>query len=627
MSQSQTSGYDILVQLSEQQLNALMLQYSVPLPPGVTELTFLSLELDGAAASFVSNGVRLSFQIAAFGNTGTVDFVAKFDVQIIDGKRTLGIYTVSSTAADSHVTPSFPNAPAFEPIFKGGFEQFLLTTPQPLVSLATVDPSSGSTDPLTPTELHVKVIDDPAPLGIDCVTLMVNTGGSSGGNAAGVTQYLGNGPDGAVVTLSNQLLLERLIRLRLESAIPGSTFNPPCVLANQVEMLAASGVQTGVFGIVIHALDMHIVLQSLSVGIEGDHLLAAGSLGGSGAGFSASGSFSIRLYIVLRNGALEVDQYIDTLDADVHFEWWVYLLTGLAAGPVQALLLWWVQSAMNRGIDGMLAFLAVVGDQLGVNSIAVPAIPLGVNGGQLTIQSVLLDDLTLQGPVTRTPAVAAGLAIQGDLHVSHTDSMTLVNGVPLTGILLLQPGLHIVTTRKFAYRGLFSAALSQPVFPATFVWSWGGTPISGTGMRVVSQEGAHGIRDDVTTYFQVEGAHCWIWTPVGTTLVGQHLSLTLIDGAGHHSTASRVLSCDGITVTDFITQPLIGHVISDPGADPSHVVATATVEWLLQNPGVITPAIDRKRELSAAFQRGLTAKRDSSPAAGRSPPDKPTTTR
>jgi hypothetical protein len=129
----------------------------------------------------------------------------------------------------------------------------------------------------------------------------------------------------------------------------------------------------------------------------------------------------------------------------------------------------------------------------------------------------------------------------------------------------------------------------------------------------------------VTTYFQVEGAHCWIWTPVGTTLVGQHLALTLIDGAGHHSTASRLLSCDGIIVTDFITQPLVSHLIADPGADPGHGVAT--VEWLLQNPVAITPAIDRKKELSAAFQRGLTAKRDAGPVAGKSTTDKPTTTR
>ena len=236
-----------------------------------------------------------------------------------------------------------------------------------------------------------------------------------------------------------------------------------------------------------------------------------------------------------------------------------------------------------------------------MDGIAIPSVPLGIPGTQLQIQSVLLDDLTLAGPVTRIPAVAAGLAIQGDLHISHTDSTTLVNGVLLTGIALWQPGSHYVTTRKLAHRGLFSAALSEPVVPATFVWSWGGTPISGTGTRVVSQAGANGIRLDVTTYFQVEGAHCWIWTPIGTTLVGQHLSLTLIDGAGHHSTASKVLSCDGIIVRDFIAQPILPEVALDPAG---------TAAWMTQTLALPAAAIDRTAELSAAFKKGLTSKRE-----------------
>ena len=474
MAQSQTSGYDILVQLSEQQLNDIAA--ALPLPPlpsnpVVKQLTFNHLEMDAAFTNSTPNGVRLYFDFVAKVGiptySGTMDFIAVIDVRPdVNGKRVLGIYwqpgvsqvTVLNTPVNNLLTP----------IFQGALSN--PNMPKPLVTLGTVDPAAG-TDPLTPTDMHVKVIDDPDPSGIDCVTMMLNTGGSTGGDPAGVTHYLGNGPNGAVVTLSNQLVLERLLAPALGSAL-GATFNPPCVLASPVEIFSLTSTQYGPFGHVLYSVSMHINLQSMSVVVDGNYFRVTGTVGGSGNGWSVTGNFDVRLYVQVNNGALELVQVVVVpLQAEFDFAWWVWVLLGLGAGPLGLLLTAFVENAINVVIDRLLARFADIGSQL--SGIALPSIPLGIPGGQLTIQNVQLDDLVLQGPVQLIPGAAAGLAICGDLNLSHTDTTTLKNGVLVTGwaVFSIHGGDHYVITRKFSHRGLFSAAVSQPVLPATFSWT------------------------------------------------------------------------------------------------------------------------------------------------------------
>jgi hypothetical protein len=615
MSQSQTSGYDVLVQWTDEELNTL----AAALIPdqNIAGLTFAFKHLDlNTTSPAVTNGVHLVFDVTGIVPpvSGTIGFVAQIDARTIGPKRVLGIYVISPVA--SQVTPNLSPA-LLNGLAKTAFQNWLSGQPAPLVSINEIDPAAG-TDPLTPTDIHVNVIDN---LGgsYDCVTLMLNTGGSTGGDPAGVTHYLGTGPTGAVITLSNHLLLARLIQPRLAAAfaaagMPSATFVDECQLASPV-FLPFTSLPVDLLGATFR-IDANIYLASLMVIVDDDHLRVLGTLGGSGNGWHINqATFSFPLYIRANGGLLEVEQFPGIVTVDVGFDLWVWLIAGLNFGALGVFLTAAIQYAVNFVIDGVLASFSDVASKLGINSVAIPAIPYGPKGAQFTLQSVLLDDLILEGPVTETPAAAAGLTISGDLYVSHTDTTTLRNGVLVTGSaasVFFSPSAHFIITRRRAHRGLFGAVPSQPVFPATFSWSLEGAAMNGTGTFLSPQLNAQGILEAKTIYFQAEGAHCWIWTESGADLPGYLLSLTMVDGAGHSSTASMALSRVGVVIDDFISSPMkfldatLGTLaIADGGR-------IGMLDWK-HTLGMVPFAIDRKQELIAAFNQGLTTKPGTEP--------------
>lgn len=658
MAQSQTSGYDVLVQLSEQELNDQLEANFAPIPfasailpiSGTLEFRHLELDVDpNFPAPPVNNGIQLIFDALVSGNTNTVtvQVSAVLGIEAAGTQRTLGFYTYDQ----SPIVPGNPNLmiPIVKVLSPPGFN-FLApiirdTIKDKFYAFGAPINMPPSSDPLTPTDMHVKVIDDPNPSGIDCVTLMLNTEGTTGGNPAGVTTYLGQGqPNGAVVTLSNQLVVERLIRPRLQAAIPGSTFNPPCDLASPVPISIWTREKKTKRGRIIYSITITIYLQTMSVFVDGDHLRVVGTFGGSGNGWSIDASFSASLFIEVQDGVLQVVQRDLELNPNFNFAPWVWVVSALTGGALSVVITAAAQSAINAALDAVAAGIVDFASKLPPYITTLPTIPLGPSGGQLTITDVLLDDLTIRGPVTRVPAGPVSLALLGDLHVSHTDSTTTVNGVLFSGLAHAWPtGSHVMTTRRFAHRGLFRAVLSQAVFPATYSWSLAGVPISGTGSCVIlvpdpthlqlsptsTQFGlAHSLQG-ITIHYQVSGSHCWIWTPAGTTLTALQLFVTLTDGAGHHWTASRALSCIGVSVTDFIAQPLtlappkIGQLQTDPSGGALDTFTS--VDLMIQNRGPIVAAIDRREELSAAFKRGLTVKPVPKTSTTSNPTKKPPT--
>jgi hypothetical protein len=110
--------------------------------------------------------------------------------------------------------------------------------------------------------------------------------------------------------------------------------------------------------------------------------------------------------------------------------------------------------------------------------------------------------------------------------------------------------------------------------------------------------------------FQTEVAHCWIATPVGVTLTGRILTVKATDAAGHVSTASKPLSCVGVTVRDFVAEPMALSanvaVLAIVGDDDSGT----TLDGVSGTFVPVSTAIDRKSELAAAFKAGLAVKPD-----------------
>jgi hypothetical protein len=611
VSQQQTSGYDLLVQLSEQELNSQLENFPlapISVPPLMVNLTFESIELDiDLSLPMIANCVRLRVAALATSVVGTntitvynddIEIAGPLDVITIGNQRVL-VFQTAPLDTNFPVVRAAPGRPAMSPTISIAIHN-QLRSQQP-IPLGIAITQSGSTDPLTPTDMHVKVIDDPSPNDLDCVTLLFNTGGTTTGNSVGVTHYLGNGPTGAVVTLSNSLVLERLIRPHLAAAL-GATFDPPCVLHDLV------AIPTNNWFI------SYINLETMSVVVEGDHLRAVGTVGRNKPAWWVSGSFNIRLYLVLNNGVLDVSQVVDDVSADFHFKHWVWIVAGLTGSLIGLLITAVIQHAVNKLIDTVLSKFSDLSSKLGTNGVAIPTIPVGLNGGQLQIQSVMLDDLTLTGPVMLAPVTPPSLTLLGDLHLSHTDTTTTANGAPITGLFLQQPGVHYVVTHKRAFRGLFSAALSQPEYPVAFSWTLGGFPITGTGSRVLSEVNSLGLLVPIPIYFQVEGAHCWLSTPAGTSFRLQSLSVTVVDGVGRHSSVTRTLSCAGVVIDDFFGGPVLENLHFQSG----HIILDGLPITLNQSTAVIVPIIpeiDRTTELSNAFKLGLAAKPVDKPVA------------
>ncbi len=606
MSQSQTSGYDLIVQLSEQELNNQM-QTAFVLAPfsfniGVITVnvqpSFNHLELDVIPATqAIDNCVRLFVDFDVTSNAGIqLTATAEIDAPIT-------VVPLTATQRQLRIVfNSDPNMPLVTIVSSSmsvpgsvtnNIRDYLHNTVQYYDIGPSVD-LLASSDPLAPTDVHVKVVDDPNPLGIDCISILLNTGGSTGGNPNGVTHYVGTVPTGAIVVLSNQLLLERLIRPALENQL-SATFNPPCVLASPV-LIYEFRESRRIAGIKF-TVDIEIYLQSMEVHVEDDHLRVTGSFGGSGSGWSASGGFSARLYFDLANGVISVRQETDSMHGDFDFKWWVWVLMGLTMGGLGVLITAIAQYAINRIIDKAMSSLGDLASQLG--SVSVPTIPLGPGGGQLTITNVLLDDLTLQGPVNRIPASAAALSLRGDLVRTHTQTQYVVNGATVSKMQFMSAnaGLPYTITRKFTYRGVFSAVASQPLMPVSFEWSLAGVHLAGSGPQSVNILSGSQV---VQLHYQLQGANCWVWTDAGTEIANQMLVVIMTDGAGHASSAYVTLSRIGGTTESGTTQGL--QMASDIGV--INVVFTSDDG----TDGTVISVTDRSQELRNALEKGLVKK-------------------
>ena len=139
----------------------------------------------------------------------------------------------------------------------------------------------------------------------------------------------------------------------------------------------------------------------------------------------------------------------------------------------------------------------------------------------------------------------------------------------------------------------------------------------GTGSFFGAQLDEQGNLEIKSQGFEITGALCWIWTELGMDLPSVQLSVTMTDGAGHISTASTMLSCQGREVHDFTTGSftvpgILVAVGGGVGGTTSLIPASAI--------GLISPVIDRKQELAEAFKKGLAVK--STPPKGSAAPEK-----
>ena len=429
MALDRTSGYDMLVQISESELNDQiatafvaggLIPPSMTLPISVGGVTGTATVLFGTPVADLDRprprlGLTLPFANSQFAITapaavtlaplgGTIEIVDAIEVIVQGGNQ---IVTLDFNAGAPAITVTFDAASVaiLQPALavagltiaqvqnmvagtvltqlQSGVGRLDLTPPIPVVD---------DTDPTTLFDIDVTTINDTTAADRDCIVFGVRMASDSGGNInLATTNFIPAGSQ-SLVMMSNFWLLARVMRPRVAAALgrPVSDFDTPLRLNRNVPAPGGRG-----------------TLTRLEARVEGNRIRVDGRAVDSGTGWSAESNFSFFIDITLAGGAISVTATTPSVDTDVDLEWWVWLLSlglgalfgGIAGVIVAAIVLAVVEAVAEGIVDNLIS--GGIGGAIG----GIPAIPLGPIGGGLTLDTVILDDLELRCAITRSLAV------------------------------------------------------------------------------------------------------------------------------------------------------------------------------------------------------------------------------
>ncbi|GAB2813883.1 hypothetical protein [Ferruginibacter profundus] len=429
MAQDRTSGYDMLVQISEAEINnqlataflagsIIPASMSVPVNSGGlvgnAALNFRTpvADLDrprpkmGITIPFVNSQLALTAPapVTIAPVSGTITIVD--DIQVLDEVTTQTVVMDFNSGA--------PNVSvAFDAASQALLAPFLaiagmtLLQAQNLVAgmvlqelqnnlhqieLSPPIPVSDDTNPTTVFDIDVTTINDTSAADRDCIVLGIKMASDSGGNInTATTNFIPAGSQ-SLVMMSNFWLLARVMRPRVASALglAVSDLDTPLRLNRNVPAPGGRG-----------------TLTRLEARIDGNRIRVDGRATDSGTGWSAESNFFFFIDISLSGGALNITATTPDVDTDVDLEWWVWLTTlglgglffGIAGVIVSAIVLAIVEAVAEGIVDNLIS------DGISGSLGAIPSIPLGPIGSGLTMTSVLLDDLELRCAILRSITV------------------------------------------------------------------------------------------------------------------------------------------------------------------------------------------------------------------------------
>jgi hypothetical protein len=439
MALDRTSGFDMLVQISEAELNdqlatafvvggvfppAMTLPIAIGAVIGTADLLFGTpiADLDrprpslGLTIPFANSQLVITAPVAAtlapLG--GTIVIVDAIEV-IVQGTSQIATVDLNSGAPTVTVTFDGPSQNILQPALaaagltlaqaqtmvagivlqqlQAGTGRIDLTPPIPVVD---------DTDPTTIFDLDVTTINDVGAADRDCIVFGVRMASDSGGNInLATTNFIPAGSQ-SLVMMSNFWLLARVMRPRVAASLGRTVtdFDTPLRLNRNVPAPGGQG-----------------TLTRLDARVEGNRIRVDGQATDSGTGWSAVSNFTFFIDIALGGGAITVTATAPSVDTDVDLEWWVWLVSlGLGAlfggivGVIVAAIVLAVVEAVAEGIVNDLVSGGISGALGGI-----PAIPLGPIGGGITLDTVILDDLELRCSIIRSLSVP--VKTQGS-HVS-----------------------------------------------------------------------------------------------------------------------------------------------------------------------------------------------------------------
>lgn len=429
MALDRTAGYDMLVQVSEAEINnqlataflaGLLFPGSMSVPissGGVTGTADINLntpvaDLDrprpqmGITLPFSGSQLDITapvpLTVAPLGGTIViVDAVA----MVTQGTNQLAVMDFASTAPSVTVTFDASSAALLAPLLAvagltlaqaqnmmAGVVLTQLQTSVGQLALTPPIPVIDDTDPTTIFDIDVTTVNDTSTLDRDCLAFGVKMANDSGGNINGVTQSFIPAGSTSMVMMSNFWLLAKVMRPRVATAlgIPLNALDTPLRLNRSVPAPGGQG-----------------TLTNLSARVDGNRIRVDGRATDSGTGWDAESNFTFFIDIALSGGAITVNASTPSVDTDVDLEWWVWLVSlGLGAvfggivGAIVAAIVLAVVEAVAEGIANNLVSSGIGGALGGLGSI-----PLGPIGGGLTMTSLVLDDLELRGSIIRSVSV------------------------------------------------------------------------------------------------------------------------------------------------------------------------------------------------------------------------------
>ncbi len=440
MALDRTSGYDMLVQISESELNDQietaflaggLIPPSMTLPISSGGVTGTATVLFGTPVADLDRprprlGLTLPFANSQLAVTapvaltlaplgGTIVVVDAIEV-VVEGGSQVVTLDFEHGAPDVTVTFDAATVALLQPALTAagmtvaqvqnmvaGDVLAQLQTSIGRLDLTPPIPVVDDTDPTTVFDIDVTTINDTSAADRDCVVFGVKMASDSGGNISlATTNFIPAGSQ-SLVMMSNFWLLARVMRPRVAAALglQASDFDTPLRLNRNV---AAPGGQG--------------TLTRLEARIDGNRIRVDGRAVDSGTGWSAESNFSFFIDVALSGGAITVTATTPSVDTDVDLEWWVWLLSlglgglfgGIAGVIVAAVVLAIVEAVAGGIVDNLIS------DGIGGALGGVPAIPLGPIGEGLTLDSLILDDLELRCAITRS------LSVPVKSHGSHQSS-------------------------------------------------------------------------------------------------------------------------------------------------------------------------------------------------------------
>ena len=472
MSGNQTHGYDIVIEVNVQELNeqiAIMfadgrlpieinrtsplgemhlifdtplLDFETDIPNGINfhqPFSNSTLTLAGAPAPFT--GLSGEFHITDNLSIGQGDDTRYVRVDFTDGIHDVQVVLSDDTRTTLQSSGIDPDL--VEEAFKNAIPTALA---EDIGEIRLTPELDRFEPPLNLYDMDIAVINDPNSLNGDVLALLIRTSAATNGDPAAFnTSLIPSGQNSALIFNSDYVIGLICPQIANQLGIDPSKFDSSCGLKSAVNISAGGKTAK---------------LTSLGLKIVNDYIRVRGKVIKSDTGWDAEGTFEIRVYLVIENGELTFKSELVSSDIDVSLEWWVWL-TAIAIGAIIGGIIAGIVGAVVGAI--IAAFLTAVVKAIVVESITGDmeigpediALPIGPIGGDLNLQTVLLDDLLLAGSAIRI--------IQ--MPIKQSDLLTFEGFRDIN----LDTGFHqsIASLQYHTLYKFYPTQAAQPIFPGT----------------------------------------------------------------------------------------------------------------------------------------------------------------